>query len=99
IRLLTNLETTRDKLLQILLVGQPELDEKLDSNELRQLKQRIALRSQLLPLDLEETRGYIVRRLQLAGADSHANAMFPSETIAEVYLHSRGIPRVTNTLC
>jgi general secretion pathway protein A len=98
IRLLTNLETT-DKLLQILLVGQPELDEKLDSNELRQLKQRIALRSQLLPLDLEETRGYIVRRLQLAGADSHADAMFPSETIAEVYRHSRGIPRLINTIC
>ena len=68
IRLLTNLETTNEKLLQILLVGQPELDEKLDSIELRQLKQRIALRSQLQPLDLEETRGYIQRRLQLAGA-------------------------------
>ena len=99
IRLLTNLETPHSKLLQILLVGQPELDEKLDSAELRQLKQRIALRSQLLPLDLDETRGYVVRRLQLAGADSHANALFPKETIKEVYLHSRGIPRVTNTLC
>ena len=66
IRLLTNLETAHGKLLQILLVGQPELDEKLDSMELRQLKQRIALRSHLSPLDLEETRGYIQRRLQVA---------------------------------
>ena len=80
-------------------MGQPELDEKLDSTELRQLKQRIALRSQLLPLNLEETRGYIARRLQLAGADSSANALFPNETIAEVYRHSRGIPRLINTIC
>ena len=77
IRLLTNLETTSEKLLQILLVGQPELDEKLDSIELRQLKQRIALRSQLQPLDLEETTGYIQRRLQLAGANSNSAVLFP----------------------
>ncbi len=67
IRLLTNLETPQEKLLQILLVGQPELDEKLDSVDLRQLKQRIALRSHLGALNLEETRGYIYCRLQLAG--------------------------------
>src|SRR6185295_11961292 len=66
VRLLTNLETAEEKLLQILLVGQPELDLKMDSVELRQLKQRIALRSQLEPLTLEETQGYIHRRLQLA---------------------------------
>ena len=76
IRLLTNLETTNEKLLQILLVGQPELDEKLDSIELRQLKQRIALRSQLLPLNLDETTGYIQRRLQLAGANSNSAVAF-----------------------
>jgi general secretion pathway protein A len=99
IRLLTNLETAQEKLLQILLVGQPELDEKLDSMELRQLKQRIALRSLLEPLNLEETRGYIQRRLQLAGANSYANALFPAETIAKVYRHSRGIPRLINTVC
>ena len=68
IRLLTNLETADEKLLQILLVGQPELDEKLDSVELRQLKQRIALRSHLASLDLNETRAYIERRLTLAGS-------------------------------
>src|SRR5271165_6941942 len=87
IRLLTNLETAQEKLLQILLVGQPELDEKLDSMELRQLKQRIALRCQLEPLNLEETRGYIQRRLQLAGA-SPAAALFPAETVAGVYRHA-----------
>jgi len=99
IRLLTNLETAHGKLLQILLVGQPELDEMLDSIELRQLKQRIALRAQLLPLDLEETRGYIQRRLQLAGANSHAGTIFSEETLAEVYRHSRGLPRLINTIC
>src|SRR5215813_8639510 len=65
IRLLTNLETSQQKLLQILLVGQPELDEKLDSYELRQLKQRIAHRSSLGALDEIETQGYIQRRLEL----------------------------------
>jgi general secretion pathway protein A len=99
IRLLTNLETSNGKLLQILLVGQPELDEKLDSAELRQLKQRIALRSQLQPLDLEETRGYILRRLQLAGANIEGPALFPSDTIARIHRHSRGIPRLINTVC
>jgi general secretion pathway protein A len=85
-------------LLQILLVGQPELDEKLDSMELRQLKQRIALRSQLLPLDLEETRGYIQRRLHIAGAPS-ATVLFPTDTVETIHRHSRGIPRVINTVC
>ena len=98
IRLLTNLETPQGKLLQILLAGQPELDEKLDSVELRQLKQRVALRAQLLPLDLEETQGYILRRLQLAGA-TQAAGLFPAETIAGVYRHSQGIPRLINTVC
>ena len=98
IRLLTNLETAEQKLLQILLVGQPELDDKLDSHELRQLKQRIALRSQLEPLDEKETAGYIQRRLQLAGANSNASLLFPPATIAAVYHHSRGIPRLINTM-
>jgi general secretion pathway protein A len=99
VRLLTNLETSQEKLLQILLVGQPELDEKLDSLELRQLKQRIALRARLNPLDLEETKGYIHRRLQLAGANSHARTLFPDDTTAEVYHHSGGFPRLINTVC
>ncbi|HXW93011.1 MAG TPA: AAA family ATPase [Terriglobales bacterium] len=99
IRLLTNLETSNAKLLQILLVGQPELDEKLDSIELRQLKQRIAFRAHLLPLDVSETEKYIERRLQLAGADSRGLLIFPGETSAAVYRHSRGIPRLINTIC
>ena len=100
IRLLTNLETTKEKLLQILLVGQPELDQKLDSVQLRQLKQRIALRSQLEALDLDETRGYIHRRLQLAGNTiESAVALFPEDTIGRVHFFSRGIPRLINTVC
>ncbi len=99
IRLLTNLETEQEKLLQILLVGQPELDEKLDSFELRQLRQRIALRSHLEPLDLEETGGYIRHRLQLAGAPAEACDLFAEEAIARIYRHSRGVARLINTVC
>jgi general secretion pathway protein A len=99
IRLLTNLETSQQKLLQIVLVGQPELDQKLDSLQLRQLKQRIALRCRLEPLDEHETTAYILRRLQRAGADSHASMIFPDPTIAAVYRYSRGIPRLINTVC
>jgi general secretion pathway protein A len=99
IRLLTNLETSQQKLFQIVLVGQPELDEKMDSPDLRQLKQRIALRCQLEPLQKEETTSYILRRLQRAGANSHATTIFPEETIASVYRYSRGIPRLINTVC
>ena len=98
IRLLSNLETADEKLLQILLVGQPELDDKLDSPALRQLKQRVALRSRLVPLDSEETKGYIQRRLYLAGSPDPA-ALFPPETIAAVYQHSQGLPRLINTIC
>ena len=99
IRILTNLETTQEKLLQILLVGQPELDEKLDSFDLRQLKQRVALRCKLEPLCPEEIKGYIERRLQCAGANSHAGELFPSDTIAAISRYSRGIPRLINTVC
>jgi general secretion pathway protein A len=99
IRLLTNLETPRDKLLQILLVGQPELDDTLDSPTLRQLKQRVAHRAQLTPLDENETKGYIERRLQIAGASSNGNLLFPQATSASVYRHSHGIPRLINTIC
>ena len=98
IRLLTNLETADGKLLQILLVGQPELDDKLDSAGLRQLKQRIALRSHLAPLNAEETRGYIQRRLKFGGSPNPA-ALFPPETCAAVYRHAKGLPRLINTIC
>jgi general secretion pathway protein A len=98
VRLLTNLETPREKLLQILLVGQPELDDKLDSAALRQLKQRIALRSSLGALDLDETQGYVYRRLELAG-NTNPCELFPSDTILELHQQSRGFPRLINTLC
>ena len=99
IRLLSNLETTDDKLLQIVLVGQPELDQKLDSLGLRQLKQRIALRAQLGPLDSNETRDYIAQRLHISGADPSHAAIFPPESVDAIYQHSRGLPRLINTLC
>jgi general secretion pathway protein A len=99
IRLLTNLETSQHKLLQIVLVGQSELDGKLDSHELRQLKQRISLRGRLEPLILEESQGYIRRRLELAGANSHATTIFSDEATVVVHEFSHGIPRLINTLC
>jgi general secretion pathway protein A len=99
IRLLTNLETSQHKLLQIVLVGQPELDRKVDSNELRQLKQRIAMRCRLEPLGFEDLKGYIHSRLVTAGANSHATQLFANEAIAAVFRFSRGIPRLVNTLC
>jgi general secretion pathway protein A len=98
IRLLTNLETADEKLLQIVLVGQSELSDKLDSHELRQLKQRITLRAYLEPLDFEDAKGYIQCRLQLAGASSGATCLFPDETIARIHHFSRGIPRLINTI-
>lgn len=99
VRLLSNLETTDDKLLQIVLVGQPELDEKLDSVELRQLKQRIAVRTQLCALCADETKRYIEQRLQIAGEEPRSNPLFPEETIATVHRYSRGLPRLINTIC
>jgi general secretion pathway protein A len=98
VRLLSNLETTDDKLLQIVLVGQPELDEKLDSVGLRQLKQRIALRAHLGSLDANETREYIERRLLIAGGGDRSTAIFPPETIISIFRASRGIPRLINSI-
>jgi general secretion pathway protein A len=99
VRLLTNLETAQAKLLQVVLVGQPELDQKLDSTGLRQLKQRIALRARLEPLNLGETKGYIERRLEIAGIDVGASQLFPESAIAAIFRHSRGFPRLINTIC
>lgn len=99
IRLLTNLETSQGKLLQIVLVGQPELDRKLDSDGLRQLKQRISLRCHLEPLKLEELRGYIHTRLDLAGANGNKASIFSDEAVQTVHDLSLGIPRLANTLC
>ena len=97
IRLLTNLETATEKLIQIVLAGQPELEQKLSRPELRQLRQRVTLHSKTLPLTLDETRGYIHERLRIAGA-TDAN-IFSTEAIQSIFHFARGIPRVTNLLC
>lgn len=97
IRLLTNLETSSEKLLQIVLSGQPELDEKLKRPQLRQLRQRIVLRCRTSPLTREETYGYIQERLRIAGADGQP--IFSQEAMDVVHHYSKGIPRVVNLLC
>jgi putative secretion ATPase (PEP-CTERM system associated) len=97
IRLLTNLETSREKLLQIVLAGQPELDLKLRQPQLRQLRQRITLRCKTHPLSQDETTQYISRRLKVAGANGHV--IFSPESIQNIHQYSRGIPRVINLLC
>jgi len=99
IRLLTNLETSHQKLLQIVLIGQSELDAKLDSQDLRQLKQRISLRCCLEPLSFAETQKYISVRLMLAGSKRKCEEMFPAETIEQIQALSRGIPRLINVIC
>lgn len=98
IRLLTNLETSQQKLLQIVLMGQPELEGALDSPGLRQLKQRVSLRCQLLPLDEEQTHGYVLSRLERAGAKAEP-AIFEPEALVKIHEYSRGIPRIINNLC
>jgi type II secretory pathway predicted ATPase ExeA len=99
VRLLTNIETSEHKLLQILLVGQPELDDILDSPYLRQLKQRVALHCKLEALDESEVHGYIDKRLQLGGAPGRLLEIFPPETLSRIVAYSRGIPRLINNIC
>ena len=97
IRLLTNLETSTEKLLQIVLSGQPELEEKLKLPQLRQLRQRIMLRCKTSALSKEQTHDYIVERLRIAGADGPV--IFSADAVAMVHKYSVGIPRVINLLC
>lgn len=96
IRLLTNLETSKAKLLQIILVGQPELQQLLKRQDLRQLNQRITARYHLLPLSFEETRAYIQHRLTVCNGDPR---LFKERAIRKIYRYSSGIPRVINILC
>jgi general secretion pathway protein A len=97
IRMLLNLETPSEKLLQIVLSGQPELEIRLKRPELRQVKQRITLRCKTAALTPEQTNDYIRARLRIAGANG--TPVFASEAIEAVYLYSGGIPRVINLLC
>lgn len=98
IRLLTNLETNTKKLLQIILVGQPELRDLLNRPELRQLAQRITARYQLKPLNLQETDDYIRHRLQVAGLPAN-QTLFPKSVVKALHRASRGVPRIINVLC
>jgi general secretion pathway protein A len=97
VRLLSNFETSSQKLMQILLVGQPELRDKLNSPELRQLKQRVGLRCHIAPLSPEETRLYIRHRLRVAGASD--GGIFTDAAIQRITEYSQGIPRVVNIVC
>jgi general secretion pathway protein A len=99
LRLLLNLETAGGKLLHIVLVGQPELDQKLQRHQLRQLRQRIMFRCRLPLLTWEQTGNYIAARLSAAGASAVESKLFPRETIRVLDSYSRGIPRVINLLC
>jgi len=96
VRLLTNLETATTKLLQIILIGQPELRELLDQPELRQLAQRITGRYHLSPLSPEESAGYVKHRMRIAGATAE---VFTPSALREIHRLSGGIPRVINVIC
>ena len=97
VRLLTNLETPKSKLLQVILMGQPELDDILDRSEFRQLKQRVSLRYYMQPLNKEETKEYIKKRLRIAGTSD--TSIFTSKALHRIYKYSKGIPRLINIVC
>ncbi len=97
IRLLSNLETEKDKLLQVILVGQPELNQRLNLYDLRQLRQRIMVRYHIGPLDNDEIKNYINYRLEVAGAERKIK--FSDETIDVISRFSTGTPRLINMIC
>ena len=97
VRLLSGVETTKDKVLRIILAGQPELNDKLDAPELVQLAQRIRLRFHLGTLSIEDMRAYIQHRLEVAGGADRE--IFSDDTFEEIYRFSGGVPRLVNTLC
>lgn len=97
IRLLSGIESTKEKVLRIILAGQPELNEKMDSPELVQLAQRVRLRFHLGALSREDLRSYVKHRLDVAGAEGRE--IFAEDTFPELYRYSGGVPRLVNTLC
>jgi len=97
IRLLSNLETEKDKLLQVILVGQPELNNRINLYDLRQLRQRIMVRYHIGPLDNDEIKSYINHRLEIAG--SAGKIKFSNEAIDSISRFSGGIPRLINMIC
>jgi general secretion pathway protein A len=99
VRLLTNLETSTEKLLQIVLSGQPELEEKLKLPQLRQLRQRMTVRCKTAPFTKEETHAYVLERLRIAGAVTNGEPIFSPQAVDSMHLYSLGVPRVINLLC
>ncbi len=97
IRLLSGVETTKEKVLRIILCGQPELNEKLDSDELIQLVQRVRLRFHLTALSPEDTQAYVLHRLEVAG--SHGRQIFSDDTYPVIFRYTGGVPRLINTIC
>lgn len=97
IRMLSGLETQKEKILHVILVGQPQLNEMLDAPEMEQLLQRVRLRFHLKPLTQEDMTGYIAHRLRIAGAVR--TDIFTPETMPVLYKYSGGVPRLVNTLC
>ncbi len=97
VRMLSNLETDKEKLIQIVLVGQPQLRHKLAQPSLEQLRQRIAVRYHITPLDADEVRTYIEHRMRIAGSDGSLE--WAPDGIEEVYRCSNGIPRLINQIC
>ena len=97
VRLLANIETPAEKLLPLVLAGQPELATRLNEPGLRQLKQRVALRCEVAPLDLPDTAAYIVSRIRTAGGNT--TKLFTREAVTLIHEFSRGIPRVINVMC
>lgn len=99
IRLLSNLETEKDKLLQVILVGQPELNQRLNLYDLRQLRQRIMVRYHIGPLDNDEIGSYINWRLEIAGAENRPQIEFSGEAVDIISRFSGGTPRLINMIC
>ncbi|MBI4341866.1 MAG: AAA family ATPase, partial [Candidatus Omnitrophica bacterium] len=97
VRMLSNLETETEKLIQIILMGQPELKSKLWLKELTQLRQRVTLHYHLAPLDETETAGYIAHRMHVAGVNG--TPVFAAPALAQIYRHTQGVPRLVNGLC
>ena len=97
VRMISNLETPKKKLIQIALVGQPELRQKLEDPTLRQLRQRIGVRYHILPLGKDEVGQYIRHRLHVAGSNGRIG--FPLKTVDQIYHYSKGVPRLINMVC
>ncbi len=97
LRLLSNLETETEKLIQMILVGQPELDDLLQRNDLRQLRQRLAVRYQLRPMGADDTARYVLHRIRVAGCTQ--TSLFSGKSLAKIYRLTKGTPRLINILC